>query len=271
MPFTLAHPAAVLPIHSRWKRWFSLAPLVVGSMVPDAGYYLPMPDYYKENAHALVTGLLASVPAGIVILLIFYWVAAEIVFLLPSPHREALQREMKAPTISVRSALLAVCGIVIGAETHVAWDSFTHKDGWMVERVAFLHEPIWRIHPYFILQVLSSIAGMWILLYVYDRWAMGEGFRAWTWREESAGRWRELLWFAVLSGCLVAAIIESRTVQSIVSFDFLKGRHFGLVLITSFIRDFLVALCAAAAGVKIFGRRTRLDTPIEPLAGTRCR
>jgi hypothetical protein len=259
VPFTLAHPAAVLPIHSRWKRWFSLAPLVVGSMVPDAGYYLPVPDYYKENAHELVRGLAASVPAGIVVLLIFYWVAPEITFLLPSPHREALLRRMGAATLSVRSALLAVCGIAIGAETHVVWDSFTHVDGWMVEHVAFLREPIGRIHPYFILQVLSSVAGMYIVVYVYDRWGMSEGFRLWTWREESAGRWRAFLWLAVLSGCFVAAMIESRTAQAIVTFDFLKGRHFALVLVTSFVRDFLVALCVAAVCVKIFGRRTRLD------------
>jgi hypothetical protein len=228
-------------------------------MVPDAGYYLPLPDYYKDNAHELVRGLVVSVPVGIVILLIFYWVAPEIAFLLPNPHREALARKMKAGTLSVRRALLAACGIVIGAETHVVWDSFAHKDGWMVERVAFLRQPIWRIHPYFVLQVLSSIAGMYVLAYVYDRWARGEGFRLWTWREESSWRWRALLWLAVLLGCFVAAMIESRTVQAIVSFDFLKGRHFAFVLITSFVRDFLVALCAAAVCVKIFGRRARLD------------
>ncbi len=108
MPFTLAHPAAVLPIHSRWRRWLSLAPLVVGSMVPDAGYYLPLPDYYKDNAHELVRGLVVSVPVGIVILLIFYWVAPEITFLLPSPHRQALRRRMEAASLSLRSALLAV-------------------------------------------------------------------------------------------------------------------------------------------------------------------
>ncbi len=136
------------------------------------------------------------------------------------------------------------------------WDSFTHSDGWVVERVSFLREPIGRIHPYFILQLLLSVAGMYVLLYVYDRWATSEGFRVWTLRELS---WRSFLWAGVLIGCLTPAVIESRTVQAIVSLDFLKGRHFALVLITSFVRDFLLALCAAAVCVKIFGRRTRLD------------
>ena len=39
MPFTLAHPAAVLPL--RGVRHLRMAPLVVGAMVPDLPYYLP--------------------------------------------------------------------------------------------------------------------------------------------------------------------------------------------------------------------------------------
>jgi uncharacterized protein DUF4184 len=258
MPFTFAHPAAVLPVHSRWRRWLSLAPLVVGSMVPDAGHYLPMPDSYKENAHTWLGALYLSLPMGIVILLIFYWVAPEIASLLPNPHREALQRRIEAPTLSVRKALLALCGLIIGAETHVAWDSFTHSDGWMVERVSLLREPIGRIHPYFVLQVLSSIAGMWVLLYVYDRWARNEGFRLWAWQEESM--WRALLWLGVLAGCFALAVIESGTVQALASLSFVYRRHFAVVLATSFVRNFLLALCAAAICVKLFSRRTRLDT-----------
>ncbi len=257
MPFTFAHPAAVLPVHSRWKRWLSLAPLVVGSMVPDAGHYLPMPDSYKENAHTWPGALYLSLPMGIVILLIFYWIAPEIASLLPNPHREALQRKIEAPTLSVRSVLMALCGLMIGAEMHVAWDSFTHSDGWMVERVSFLRAPIWRIHPYFFLQVLSSIAGMWVLLYVYDRWARSEGFRLWTWQDSG---WRAFLWLAVLTGCLVPAVIESHTVRAMMSASFLYRRHFAVVLVTSFVRNFLLALCAAAICVKLFSRRTRLDT-----------
>ena len=255
MPFTLAHPAAVLPIHSRWKRWLSLAPLVVGSMVPDAEYYLPMPLGYKEHAHTWL-GPLYSLPLGIALLLIFYWVAPEIAFLLPSPHREALQRRIQAPALSVWSALPAVCGIVIGAETHIVWDSFSHSDGWLVEHIRFLREPIWRTHPYFISEVLSSLIGIWILLYVYDRWAISQGFRLWTWQDSS---WRTVLWLAVLAACVVPALIESHTVRSIMHFSLLRGRHFAIVLAASFVRNLLVALCAVALYVKVFRRRAPLD------------
>src|SRR5580700_6014062 len=36
MPFTFSHPAAVLPVHSRFKNWIPLSALVIGSLVPDA-------------------------------------------------------------------------------------------------------------------------------------------------------------------------------------------------------------------------------------------
>ena len=39
MPFTLAHPAAVLPL--RGVRHLRMAPLIVGALVPDLPYYLP--------------------------------------------------------------------------------------------------------------------------------------------------------------------------------------------------------------------------------------
>ena len=256
MPFTLAHPAAVLPIHSRWKRWLALAPLAVGSMVPDAAYYLPMPDNFKGNAHTVLGAFTFSLPAGIFILLLFYWMAPGIVFLLPSPHREALGREIEPYHFSIEAVLTAFCGIVIGAETHVVWDAFTHEDGWVVERVAFLRNPIWRVHPFLFLQVLSSLFGLAVLFYVYDRWAMSRGFRAWTIKQVS---WRSLLWPGMVTLCLVLALLESHTLRGIENYPRTGSRHFVVLFMISFVRDFIAGICAVAAGVKIFSGRSRLD------------
>ena len=126
MPFTFAHPAAILPIHSRSKRLISLSSLIVGSMVPDAGYYLPMPAHYTEHAHTWLGALTFALPVGIIALLIFYWAEPSIIFLLPSPHREAFQSRIHVPAATLPEVLTAACGIVLGAETHVLWDSLTH-------------------------------------------------------------------------------------------------------------------------------------------------
>ena len=39
MPFTLAHPASVLPL--RHAPQLRTAPLIIGAMVPDLPYFLP--------------------------------------------------------------------------------------------------------------------------------------------------------------------------------------------------------------------------------------
>jgi len=42
MPFTLCHPALVMPLHRCARRWTSLSALVIGSMAPDFVYFLPL-------------------------------------------------------------------------------------------------------------------------------------------------------------------------------------------------------------------------------------
>lgn len=235
--------------------------LVVGSLIPDAGYYLPMPDHYKENAHTWLGAVVFGFPVGIVVLLIFYWAAPEIAFLMPSPHREALAAEIKAPTASLRGAVMAACGIVLGAETHVLWDSFTHQTGWLVEQIPLLQQPLWgnRLPVYFALQILSSVFGVCLLLYLYDRWIRTGGKQPWIWQRAS---WRFYVWLAVLTGCFAEAMTESRAVHGIARFHFLQSsRHFGLILVTSLIRNVLLASCALAIFAKLLRSRSAKDLP----------
>jgi hypothetical protein len=224
-------------------------------MVPDAAYYLPLPDSFKEHAHSFSGAFFFSLPVGMVLLLIVYWLAPEIVFLLPSPHREALQRSDIRSPWSLRKGLLAACGIVIGAVTHVLWDSFTHKTGWVVERFPSLAAPLGNngMPVYLALQWLSSILGLCVIFYAYHRYMTQAGVRYWIFHNPS---WRSFLWLVVLGACFLEATMESHTVRAIVMYDFLESRHFGFVFITSFVRDVLAALCALSIAVKIFNLRS---------------
>src|SRR5450631_2612712 len=102
MPFTFSHPAAVLPVHSGFKKWIPLSALVIGSLIPDAAYYLPMPEHFKQNSHTLLGTFSSSLPVGIFVLFIFYWIAAPAAFLLPSPHRDALQSKLTPRPASIQ-------------------------------------------------------------------------------------------------------------------------------------------------------------------------
>ena len=47
-------------------------------------------------------------------------------------------------------------------------------------------------------------------------------------------------------------MIESHAVHAIANFYLLRSRHFGLILITSFVQNLLLALCVASICAKIF-------------------
>ena len=67
MPFTLAHPAAVLPL--RGVRHLRMAPLIVGAMVPDLPYYLPgATARYGHVTHAFVHSFTVDLLLGYALL-----------------------------------------------------------------------------------------------------------------------------------------------------------------------------------------------------------
>ncbi|MFY9804513.1 MAG: DUF4184 family protein [Candidatus Acidiferrales bacterium] len=266
MAFTFSHPAAVLPLRAIFKRWIPFSALVVGSMVPDASYYLPMPEHFRRHSHTLLGTFSTSLPAGILVLLIFYWAAGTVVYLLPSPHREALQPELKAPPATITQALLVALGVVMGAWTHVVWDSCTHSNGWIVRHTPLLQRQYFSQYfgtmmtGYNFLQYLTSAIGLCVLVYAYDRWMKASGFRPWAWRKPG---WRVYLWLGVLASCCLAATIESRTMQMIVSGAFLHSRHYGLVFITSFVRDTLIAVCVVVIAAKLLRPGGDGTRPVE--------
>ena len=207
MPFTFSHPAAVLPIHSRLKKWIPLSALIIGSLVPDAAYYFSMPEHFKQTSHTLFGTLSSSLPFGILVWLVFYWLAPPAAFLLPTPHREAIGPQLSSRLTSIPKALGVISGILLGAWSHVLWDSFTHGQGWMVRHASFLQRTLLghRLPVYIALQYLSSLFGLWALLYAYNRWMKASGFRLWIWRKPFL---RFYLWLSVAVICFVATAMK---------------------------------------------------------------
>src|SRR5262245_17601099 len=122
MPFTLAHPAAVLPLYSLSKSRLPLSALMIGSMAPDFSYFTP---YNAALATHSIAGLFWFCwPMGLAAWLIFVYVLERpTIAMLPS-------RWQPQPSQSQEITLAALAGIsvaiVLGAATHILWDSFTH-------------------------------------------------------------------------------------------------------------------------------------------------
>lgn len=165
MPFTLAHPAAVLPL--RRTPLLRTVPLIVGAMTPDLPYFLPwrIAKHVPQGlTHSFVGTLSLDLPLGVALLL-FLWV-------LRVPLAAPLGPASRAKCLAAverfgrrsRNWWLAPVSLLVGSWTHVFWDSFTHPDGWMVSRISALSAPV-SVFSYtgelcHLLQYASSVLGL---------------------------------------------------------------------------------------------------------------
>jgi hypothetical protein len=175
MPFTPAHPAAVLPLRNRFPRALPWAALVIGSMTPDFKYFLLGLSHAKS--HTLPGLFLFCLPAGITSWLLFQFLMKRPLTLL-APRADATRLWALAVTpvrVSLDVMLSVALAILVSASTHLIWDSFTHADGWIVKHVAALSRSIVTIDGYEVtvskvLQHGSSIAGLLLLARAYAHW-----------------------------------------------------------------------------------------------------
>ena len=137
MPFTLAHPAAILPL--RGLRYLRTVPLIIGAMTPDLPYYVPV-------RFGLIRPETHSVTGSFTTCLVLGYAALGCVFLLRRPLTALLSVRARWLCLSALAPFsrrplewaLAPVSIILGVWTHLLWDSFTHDEGWMVRRVAAL-------------------------------------------------------------------------------------------------------------------------------------
>lgn len=195
MPLTIAHPAAVLPIR---KFGLPLSALLIGSITPDLEYYLHLTPIGRHDnsfsellyGHGIPGVFLFCLPVGLVMLLVMHnlWKPA-VASLLSRDSNVAMEFRSKRFSFWPISRLGVVClGIVIGAFSHLLWDSFTHSYGLMVQHLPLLRTTIQLGNGisqslYRLLQHISTIFGITVLtsLVVINRGRIGRlSFQAWA-------------------------------------------------------------------------------------------
>jgi len=176
MPFPLAHPAAVLPLRRCCPRFLSFSALIVGSLSPDVGYCFKADQF----SHRLTGSIGFCLPVGVIMLVLLYGV------LLPAVERLPHRYRRMVPPVSSRPLgppFVVLVSLLIGAWTHLLWDSFTHKSGWFVEHLPLLEVPVasaagHSIRIFHVLWYGSSFVGMLLLFLSYDRWRQTFGSSA---------------------------------------------------------------------------------------------
>jgi hypothetical protein len=175
LPFTLAHPAAVLPLRKR----LVFSALVIGAMAPDFHYFLGLP-VDARTSHSLAGAFYFCLPLALAALWLFHRVMKmPLIGLAPEWYQARLVRFAVPFRFGPgKRFALVLLSLLAGTFTHLIWDSFTHNRGWVVKHFPVLRTVVlqqyWGGRPiYVLLQHGSTLAGMAILVIAYRRWAHG--------------------------------------------------------------------------------------------------
>jgi hypothetical protein len=270
MPFTISHVAAVMPFARPLARWRLLSAAVIGSMVPDFGWFLPWPwRPARFETHSLDALLTFCLPVG----LASYWlfqrlIRTPLIELLP-PGAYARWHGAEAPA-DIRSAkqwIAAAGGLLGGAVTHLIWDAFTHEGGRGVRLLPMLEEPVAYIDGHTVrglalMQDLNSLIGLVVvaLVIVYGLRPGTAADRALPRRLAGRERYAWIAAYLLAAAALTGAFLLIRHRPNANLWQFLPLNYAAIAVL----RGLAAALIAVSVALSV-----RLRRAGEPRAASR--
>lgn len=172
MPFTLSHPAAVLPLlpGGRPRGPLVASALVAGSLAPDVPYFTESLVHgtfaFGEFTHSPLGIPTADVAIAALLTAGWHWLLREpLLALLPARWAGAADA-LTAPTGRSRGAVGAgwfALSAAAGAATHVVWDAFTHGGRVGVRLLPVLDRTLLGHPLYYDLQFSTSVLGLGVI------------------------------------------------------------------------------------------------------------
>jgi hypothetical protein len=174
MPFTLAHPAIVLPLVN--SKRVSTTALIIGTMIPDFKFYLQLKEnIYSENTS--FSFLCIDLSLAIFFSYLFHNLLkkpllANLPILWSDKFKASQTNQWNQYAAS--NKIVIIFSALLGVMTHIVWDGFTHHDGFFVTLIDVLNYKIhfnsYDLPIYFLLQILFSILGLAILFnFIYKK------------------------------------------------------------------------------------------------------
>ena len=171
MPFTFSHPAIILPLRYLPRKWFSLTGLVIGSLTPDFEYFIRM-KIQSNYSHTLNGLFWFDLPLGLLLAFIFHDIVRNSLF-------DNLPVILKSRLLSFKQFdwniyfknnwFVVTTSILIGAFSHIFWDSFTHEHGFFVRTIPALTHTVdfsgRQISVLKILQHSSTLIGGLVIVF----------------------------------------------------------------------------------------------------------
>jgi len=128
MPFTVSHPAIIMPILKHGH--IDKTALIVGSMAPDFEYFIHFKPY-QVYGHTLLGFLIYNLPMVILVSFIFHKsIKPSVIPNLPEwLANRVCSNQPQTFKLSLRSTVIFIYSALFGMLTHLIWDSFTHHSG----------------------------------------------------------------------------------------------------------------------------------------------
>lgn len=273
MPFTFAHPAAVIPFKNYCPRFLNMPALIAGSLAPDLGYFLHN-WHWSVAGHSFLGSLSFDLPAGLLLTALFYLNVRSLARLLPYPHREALSAiclSLQMPGFA--SLLILSVSVLLGAWTHIVWDGFTHANGWCVRQLSAYTPALFSLGTYkitiwHILQHGSTIFGLCFIFAAYRNYVYSKRFL--KLKSMLGPKLRAALWLLVL---MPPALYSFSKNSQIVShgLSLAKFDDFSYKFTVSYICLFLPLLLAAGIVASLFEYSCQIVSALRSKYGSKDR
>jgi hypothetical protein len=171
MPLTFSHPAIVLPLTFLPRKWYSLTGIVIGSLTPDFEYFLRM--RIQSNYSHTIGGLFwFDLPIGILLAFIFHQFVRDSLFdNLPIILKSRLLKFKKFDWNNYfkNNWIVVTISVLIGAISHLFWDSFTHDHGYFVQTIPVLSNRVdlfgITVPTFKIVQHSSTLVGGFVIAF----------------------------------------------------------------------------------------------------------
>ncbi len=168
MPFPPAHIVAAAPLARPMGRLGVVSALSIGAMTPDLAYFLPL-EIPRWESHSMPGLFWFCLPAGLATWALFVTCVAPLVHdVAPQALRARLPSAWRAGAWPTKQFGAAALCVLIGAATHLAWDSFTHLGTPVTLNTPVLTQLIgtfggYRVRGVTVLQHTSTLFGFTVL------------------------------------------------------------------------------------------------------------
>lgn len=176
MPFTLAHPAVVIPLKKHLQKWGVLSALIIGSMMPDFSYFLPF-GVSRYETHSLLALFWFCLPVGLAFYYIYHTLFAPVLLSIsPQGLKQRIDSDIALGKLPTSSLMAIIFSLLLGAFTHIIWDLFTHPphqfplplSAWM--NIILIQFDGYTLQVFRALQHISTFAGLGFIFYWMRQW-----------------------------------------------------------------------------------------------------